>query len=93
MRTYRQAREFFHNFEHDKLGRRHCKGGASNPYVISHVDGKHKISTRFARGHGRGAQPQWFRFTRRLGNGWDLASGVKVDVGDVPPQFKTLSGR
>lgn len=79
MRKYTGPMQFFHNFEHDPKGRTHCKGPPSNPYIIAHEKGKHKITLRYARGHGRGAKPQWFKFTKRLGNGYDLASGVPVE--------------
>ena len=37
------------------------------------------ITHRFAKGHGKGGKPQWFKFSRKLDKGYDLASGVKVD--------------
>ena len=73
------VRHFFHNYEHDSEGRRHCTGPVSNPYKIEHVGGKHKITHKYAKGHGKSRKPQWFKFTKRLGNGWDLSSGVPVD--------------
>ena len=71
--------EFFHNFEHDPKGLNHCHSAGNHPYTIQHLDGKHVISNRIACGHGRARKPQWFKFTRRLGNGWDLASGMKIE--------------
>jgi len=79
MRKYTGIMQYFHNYEHSPEGRNHCRGPASNPYIIEHVDGKHKISLPVCVGHGRGCKRQWFRFMRRLGNGWDMASGVKID--------------
>jgi len=78
-RKYTGVLQFFHCYEHDPEGRTHCTGPASNPYVIEHVDGKHKISLPVAVGHGKKLEREWFRFTERLGDGWDMASGVKVD--------------
>ena len=71
--------EFFHNFEHDPKGLNHCCSTGNHPYEVRHLDGKHVITSRVARGHGRARKPQWFKFARRLGDGWDLASGVKID--------------
>ncbi len=71
--------EFFHNFEHDPKGLNHCCSAGNYPYTISHLDGKHVITARIACGHGRGRKPQWFKFTRRRGNGWDLSSGVRIE--------------
>ena len=78
-RKYTGVLQYFHNFEHDPLGRNHCKGGKSNPYTIEHVNSRHKINLPYARGHGRGGRPQWFQFTRRLSNGYDMSSGQKID--------------
>jgi len=76
----------FHNYEH---GYKHCSGGEKNPYEVKHFDKKHGISKEYARGHGRGYEPQWFHFTNSLGDGWyDLASGSKVEVEKVPESFK-----
>ncbi|MFA5346528.1 MAG: hypothetical protein WC294_00155 [Methanoregula sp.] len=82
-RKYVLVSQYFHNYEHDPEGRNHCIGAESNPYVIIHKDGKHIINTEYARGHGRGGHPQWFKFMEKHGDGYDLSSGVKVDVGDV----------
>ena len=79
VRKYTGVNQFFHNFEHSKEGRTHCTGSKSNPYIITHVEGKHKISLPYAKGHGRGRKPQWFRFPKKLGNGYDMASGVKIE--------------
>ena len=70
--------QFFHNFEHDPKGLNHCHSDGQHPYRVDHVDGRHVITRSIACGHGRGGKPQWFKFTRRLGGGWDLASGKKV---------------
>ena len=70
--------QFFHNFEHDPSGLNHCHSAGQHPYSISHKDGKHIITSRIACGHGRGKKPQWFRFTRRLGSGYELGSGVRI---------------
>ena len=77
-RRYTGVLQFFHNFEHDPSGRNHCRSGGKYPYEIEHVGGKHKISHPYARGHGRGAKPQWFFFPNRLEEGYDMASGVRV---------------
>ncbi len=78
-RKYTGPLQFFHNFEHDPEGRKHCTGPASHPYRVKHVGGKHVITHRFAKGHGKGRKPQWFKFTRKLDNGYDLTSGIKVE--------------
>ena len=78
-RKYVGPLQFFHNFEHDPEGRKHCTGPRSHPYRIVHVDGKHVITHKYAKGHGKGRKAQWFRFTRKLDTGFDLASGVKVE--------------
>lgn len=92
-REYTGPTQFFHNYEHDPEGLTHCRGPASNPYRIVHVDGKHAISAEYARGHGKGshlhAPTQWFKFTNRLGLGWDLASGEEIESKDVPAKGKT----
>lgn len=77
-RTYRNPSQFFHNYEHDPEGRTHCKSSGKYPYSISHYNGRHVISAKVARGHGKGGREQWFEFTERLGNGYDLSSGVKI---------------
>lgn len=77
-RKYTGVCQFFHNFEHSKEGRAHCKSNGNYPYTIKHYKGKHIISAKMAKGHGRGCKPQWFLFTRRLGGGYDMASGVKI---------------
>jgi len=75
--------QFFHNFEHSPEGRTHCTGPLSNPYRIVHLHGRHQISLPYAKGHGRGGKPQWFRFPKRLGYGYAMASGVRIDS---PPE-------
>ena len=84
-RTYKGPSQFFHNYEHDPEGRKHCTGPASHPYRIVHEDRKHRITHKFAKGHGKGGKTQWFKFTKRLGIGYDLASGIKV--AGPPPGF------
>lgn len=78
MRKFDKPWDFFHNYEHNPRGRNHCRGPLSNPYIITHEDGKDKISLEYARGHGRAKKMQWFKFTKRLGDGYDLSSGVKI---------------
>jgi hypothetical protein len=78
-KRYTGTLQFFHNAEHDPTGRNHCKSAGKYPYRIEHINGKHKISGRVAIGHGVANRPQKFRFTKRLGNGWDMTSGIKVD--------------
>ncbi len=78
MRRYTGVLQFFHNFEHDPQGLNHCSSSGKYPYTIRHLNSKHVISARIARGHGRGGKPQWFRFTRRLGGGYDMASSVRT---------------
>lgn len=77
-RKYTGVMQYFHNYEHDPRGLNHCRSAGNYPYEIEHVNGRHKISARIAIGHGRGGKPQKFRFTRKLGSGWDMASGVKI---------------
>ena len=85
---------YFHNFatHGENMGYNHCEGGPANPYQIKHAtkDGTlgHVINKSYARGHGYSNKPQWWRFTRKLDNGYDLSSGEKVDVADVPKRFK-----
>ncbi len=81
-RKYDRIEQFFHNFEHDPKGLNHCHSAGNHPYQVHHFGGKHVITGKVARGHGRGCKPQWFRFTRRLSDGWDLASGVKIEQPD-----------
>ena len=81
-RKYTGVLQYFHNYEHDPEGGTHCIGMPSNPYVIQHEDGKHIISTKFAKGHGR-SDVQWFEFSKRLGLGYDMSSYEKVDKSDV----------
>lgn len=76
----------FHFFDHQNYT--HCKSPLSNPWTIEHIGKKHGISSQYARGHGIGRVPQWFRFEEKTGNLWDLESGTKVDVEDVPQKFK-----
>ncbi|KKN16507.1 hypothetical protein LCGC14_0975180 [marine sediment metagenome] len=79
-RKYTGVLQYFHNFEHDPKGRNHCHSDGNHPYSIWHENGKHIISARIACGHGRGGKPQWFRFTRREGKGWDMASGMRTSI-------------
>jgi len=85
---------YFHNFatHGDNVGYQHCVGGDANPYEIKHItrDGtmEHVISKEYSRGHGYSSKPQWFHFLDKLDNGYDLSSGEKVDVADVPKRFK-----
>ena len=88
-REYTGVTQYFHNYEHDPEGLTHCRGPAGNPYRIVHFQGKHIINTEYAKGHGKGNIPQWFRFTKRFGLGWDLTSEIKVDSKDVPERGKT----
>lgn len=78
-RKYTGVMQYFHNFEHDPTGRNHCKSSGNYPYTIEHFKGKHKISNNVAIGHGRGGKPQKFLFTKKLGNGYDMSSGIKID--------------
>ncbi len=78
-RKYTGVLQYFHNFEHSNEGRNHCKGPASNPYTIRHSNGKHIISLSVAVGHGKGKKRQWFKFARKLEEGYDMASGVKIE--------------
>jgi len=77
-RKYTGTLQYFHNYEHDPEGRKHCTGPRSNPYRIKHSKGRHIISHKTATGHGKGGKTQKFRFPKKLGSGYDLASGVKV---------------
>ena len=77
-RKYTGVLQHFHNYEHDPKGRTHCKSSGKHPYSIEHASGRHKISHSVAIGHGRGGKPQKFRFTKRLGNGYDMTSGVRI---------------
>ncbi len=78
-RKYTGVLQFFHNFEHDPKGLNHCLSDGNYPYTIEHKDGKHIISSSIARGHGRGGEPQFFRFAKRVTGGYDMASGVKIN--------------
>ena len=77
-RKYTGVLQHFHNFEHDKTGRSHCRSGGKYPYTIKHVNRRHVISNNIAVGHGRAGKPQLFKFTKRVPGGFDMASGVKV---------------
>jgi len=79
MRTYNKVSDYFHNYEHDPKGLTHCHSDGKHPYRIKHYKRKHVISNRTATGHGRGNKPQKFKFAKKLGNGWDLSSGMKID--------------
>lgn len=77
---------YFHNYEH---GYKHCKGGKKNPYEIGHHGRTHTISKQYARGHGTKRKLQWFKFNKQVKPGWwDLESGVKVSLDQVPSTFK-----
>lgn len=76
----------FHNYEH---GYKHCKGGPKNPYTISHNNNMlHIITTQYARGHSFKRKPVWFKFTKKIKNGWLLESGKLVNIKKVPNKFK-----
>ncbi len=77
-RKYKGVLQHFHNFEHDKTGRRHCKSSGKHSYTIQHVNGRHVISSAVAKGHGRAGKPQLFRFSMKVPGGYDMASGVKI---------------
>ena len=77
-RRYTGPTQFFHNFEHDPTGLRHCTGPASNPYTIKHVDGKNVIDKKYAKGHGKGNQVTAFKFMEKVIGGYLLASGEVV---------------
>lgn len=77
-RNYDLVWPYFHNFEHDPDGLNHCTGPESLPYVIVHVGNKHKINFQVAKGHGR-EETQWFKFPKKLNDGWELESGIKID--------------
>lgn len=70
----------------------HCVGGPANPYEIEHKGSgkmlKHKISKQYARGHGFELEPTWWEFPDKLDNGWEVETGKKIDVKDVPKSFK-----
>lgn len=83
-RKYTGVMQYFHNFEHDPEGLHHCESEGQYPYTIEHKDGKHVISAPIARGHGRGCNPQWFRFTERTNGGYDMASGERIDKPSPP---------
>ena len=82
-RKYTGVMQYFHNFEHDPEGLNHCHSSGDYPYTIKHENGKHIISHSVVRGHGRGCKPQWFEFTVRLGDGYDMTSARRIDV---PPR-------
>ena len=78
-RQYTGILQYFHNFEHSPQGLNHCKSNGQFPYTIKHHNGKHIISSRLAKGHGRGGKPRMFRFTKREAGGYNMTSGVKSD--------------
>ena len=92
-RKYTGVTQFFHNYENDPEGRTHCLGLPSNPYVIDHYKGAHLISTQYAKGHGLQNKPQWFKFTARLGRGFDMASAIEVKPSEVPQKGKLNLGK
>jgi len=88
-RQYTGVTQYFHNYEHDPEGLTHCRGPATNPYRIVHYNGGHIINVEYAKGHGKRNIPQWFRFTRKSGAGWDLTSGVEIEPTNIPANGKT----
>ncbi len=78
-RDYSKVEPHFHNFEHSEAGTTHCHSEGKHPYEIKMVNGKHKITAQVAQGHGYDNEPQWFVFTEKLGDGYDLAAGIKID--------------
>jgi hypothetical protein len=67
----------------------HCEGPPSNPYKIKHVGDKHAINKEYARGHGENGVPIWFRFFKKLSDGWwDMESGQQIPVEEVPASYK-----
>ena len=56
---------------------------------IEHSQEKHIINKEYARGHGIMRLPTWFKFTKKIKSGWwDLESGVKISLSQVPKDFK-----
>ena len=88
-RKYAGVSQYFHNYEHSPEGLTHCRGPALNPYRIVHHKGENIINTEYAKGHGKNKETQWFKFGKRVGPGWSLASGVMVESKDVPKKGKT----
>lgn len=87
-RQYTGPSQFFHNYEHNPEGLTHCRGPEGNPYRIVHYEGKHIISTEYAKGHDKKRDITWFKFNERLGPGWNLNSGTILAVKDVPESGK-----
>lgn len=87
-RKYTGVLQYFHNYEHDPEGRTHCVGAESNPYIIIHRDGMHVINCQYARGHGEGNKPQWFKFIKHVKNGYDMSFYENIDAQDVPEKGK-----
>lgn len=79
-RKYTGVLQFFHNFQHDPKGLRHCSSKGKHPYTIVHRNRKHLISAPVARGHGRGGKSQLFSFTKRRGKFYDMASGKRIET-------------
>ena len=79
MRDYGKVEPHFHNFEHSETGTTHCHSEGNHPYEISMSNGKHIISAQVAKGHGYDNESQWFVFAEKLGSGYNLASGIKID--------------
>lgn len=77
---------YFHHPDHNTIV--HCEGGPSNPYKTKHFGKKHVINKRYARGHGVNKNPTWFKFTKKLAKGYDLTSGITINVSEVPKSFK-----
>ncbi len=88
-REYTGVTQFFHNYEHSFEGLTHCRGPVENPYRIVHYEGRHIINVEYAKGHGMRNIPQWFKFTERLGKGWLIVSGEKIESNEIPKEGKT----
>lgn len=71
----------FHSRQHGELksctGPRTFRGEKQEPYEVTKQDGKLLINKEKAVGHGIKRKPTLFKFTKRVGDKWDLASGVK----------------
>ena len=86
---------YFHNFATHEVegsplqtpGYQHCTGPTSNFYIIDHIGRKHGINKEYSKGHGP-EDAQWFKFTKKINKDWwDLSSGIKVDLKNVPKSF------
>lgn len=88
----------FHNFATHPIeedpnntpGYSHCVGNSKNKrYLITHINGKHGINQEYARGHGKGKEPIWFKFTKKINEDlYDLSSGKEVSVDSIPKEYK-----